>query len=278
MRLSRFGSGLGILAMLLLLIVTYVFLYIPIVHVGLASVSTNTMWPYPPRWTVKAYTALAGNRVYLDALVNSLLIGAATAAISTALATAAIFGLLRYPGRHRGKLMLLYIAPLFLADILIGISSLVFMQLFLGLGGNLFAAIAANSVRCFSYAFLIIAVQLYRYDWRLNDAAMVFGATPLAAFREITLPLAAPALFSAALSTFILSFNNLEISFYLLGATPTLPSVAWGTLRYGIRPELFALTTIINLAVIAAFVATLILLRYDRRRRATQASTVRGIT
>lgn len=50
--------------------------------------------------------------------------------------------------------------------------------------------------------------------------------------------------------TFIMAFNNLEISFYLLGATPTLPSVAWGALRYGAKPELYAPATAVNLVVI----------------------------
>lgn len=260
-----------------LLAVTYLFLYMPILHVALASVSSNTMWPYPPRWTTSAYTALFENRVYQGAFVNSLIIGAVTAVISTGLAGAAIFGLLRHPGPNRLRLVLIYVAPLFIADILLGISSLVFTSLFLGMGGNLFSAIGANAVRCFTYAFFIIAVQLYRYDWRLNDAAMVFGASPLRTFFEVTLPLAAPALFSAFLTTFILAFNNLEISFYLLGATPTLPSVAWGTLRYGLRPELYALTTAINVLVVIAFAIVLLLLRANRHRRMARVSAATSL-
>ena len=50
-----------------------------------------------------------------------------------------------------------------------------------------------------------------------------------------------PGLANAFLISFILAFNNLEISFYNLGAIPTLPSVAWGSLRFGLGPELFAL-------------------------------------
>jgi ABC-type spermidine/putrescine transport system permease subunit II len=278
MRFSLHAPSLWIGFTAILLCVTYAFLYVPIVHVAMASVSSNTMWPYPPRWTTAAYTALIHNRVYLEALINSVIVGFATAALSTGLATVAIFGMMRYPGRHRGKLLLLYLAPLFVADIVLGISTMVFTNLFMGIGGNLAMAILANAVRCFTYAFLIIAVQLYRYDWRLNDAAMVFGATPMRAFREVTLPLASPALFSAALSTFILSFNNLEISFYLLGATPTLPAVAWGTLRYGIRPELFAMTTLINIAVIFGFAVILISLRVGRHRRLARVEEMRGLT
>ena len=65
----------------------------------------------------------------------------------------------------------------------------------------------------------------------------------------------------AFLVWFILAFNNLEISFYNLGAVPTLPSVAWGTLRHGIEPELYALATLVNLAVFVLLIVLYLLLR-----------------
>ena len=52
-----------------------------------------------------------------------------------------------------------------------------------------------------------------------------------------------------------LAFNNLEITFYNLGAIPTLPSVAWGSLRFGLGPELFALAALVNAFVFAIFAA-----------------------
>ncbi|HEY9215321.1 MAG TPA: ABC transporter permease subunit, partial [Ancylobacter sp.] len=150
---------------------------------------------------------------------------------------------------------------LFVAEILIGIASLIFNGLVLELQGNLVSAILANTVHCFSYALLIIATQLYRYDWRLNDAAMVFGASPARTFFEVTLPLIWPGLLGAFIVTFIMAFNNLEISFYLLGATPTLPSVAWGALRYGVKPELYALATAVNAIVFTILIVMFVLMR-----------------
>ena len=122
----------------------------------------------------------------------------------------------------------------------------------LGLPGNLPSAILANATYGLSFAFLVILAQLVRYDWRLDEAAMVFGARPLRTFWEVTLPSIWPAVLGAFLVSFILGFNNFEISFYNLGAVPTLPTVAWGTLRHGIEPELYALATLVNLAVFVA--------------------------
>ncbi|MCI0431540.1 MAG: hypothetical protein L0210_13500, partial [Rhodospirillales bacterium] len=72
------------------------------------------------------------------------------------------------------------------------------------------------------------------------------------------------------LVSFILAFNNLEISFYNLGAVPTLPTIAWGTLRHGIEPELYALASIVNALVFLIlitlyFLARLGLVRFGAR-------------
>ena len=79
--------------------------------------------------------------------------------------------------------------------------------------------------------------------------------------REVTLPTIWPSIFGAFLISFILAFNNLEISFYNLGAIPTLPSVAWGSLRFGLGPELFAIAAMTNALVFAVFAAMYVLMR-----------------
>ncbi len=247
-----------------ILLLSYVFLYLPIVHIGLAAFSRNFTFPYPPRWTLATFDRLVANSLYQSAFGNSVILGACTAVLTTLLAAAATLGLIRGIGWSKSAFLILFVAPLFVAEILIGISSLILNGLFLGIPGNLVSAVLANTVHCFSYALLIIATQLYRYDWRLDEAAMVFGATPIRTFFEITLPLIWPGLLGAFIISFILSFNNLEISFYLLGATPTLPSVAWGALRYGVKPELYALATAVNLFVILCLIVMFVLMRTGR--------------
>ena len=231
----------------------YVFLYAPILYVVYTSFAADIVWPFPPAFTLSAYSDLFESSLYGEALSNSLKLAFGSATISTLLASGGAIAVLRYRSRRRGLVLFLFIAPLFVADLLIGISILAFNARVLGMPGNLLSAMAANAVQGTAFGFLIILAQLVRYNWNMDDAAMVFGAGPVRCFAEITLPTIWPSLFGAFLISFILAFNNLEISFYNLGAIPTLPSVAWGSLRFGLGPELFALAALVNLFVFAVF-------------------------
>jgi ABC-type spermidine/putrescine transport system permease subunit II len=252
----------AIIAMGALLVGVYVFLYAPIFYVIYTSFAADIVWPFPPSFSTTSYSDLFASSLYGAALHNSLLLGIGSALLSTVLATGGAIGVLRYRARWRGLALLLFLAPLFVADLLIGISTLAFNARVLDLPGNLYSAIAANAIPGTSFAFLIILSQLVRYDWAMDEAAMVFGAGPLRCFLEITLPTIWPCLLGAFLISFILAFNNLEISFYNLGAIPTLPSVAWGSLRFGLGPELFALAALVNFIVFAIFAIMYLLMRY----------------
>jgi len=244
-----------------LLNLLYVFLYAPIFYVVFVSFSEDIVWPFPLSLTSHAYTDLFSNSLYADALANSLILGVGSGIISTAIATAGVIGILRYPSKRRTLIIVIFLSPLFVAELLIGISSLAFNSRILGLPGNMFSAIAANAVEGIAFSFLIILSQLVRYDWQMDEAAMVFGARPARCFWEVTLPTIWPSLLGAFLISFILAFNNLEISFYNLGAIPTLPSVAWGSLRFGLGPELFALAALTNGFVFLIFAVMYVLMR-----------------
>jgi spermidine/putrescine transport system permease protein len=74
-------------------------------------------------------------------------------------------------------------------------------------------------------------------------------------------PFVFPAVLGVFLVSFILGCNDFEISFCNLGAVPTLPTVAWGTLRHGIEPELHALATLVNALVFVVLFVLYFLLR-----------------
>ena len=256
----------SILLQIFVLIALYVFLYLPILYIVYLSAQVDSVWPFPADFTWEHYISLWQQKDYTVGLINSLIIGIGTGIISCVLATMAAVGILKYRVKSSKLIAGLYLSPLFIAHILIGISSLMFNKTLLGLPGNVISAILANTTYTTAFAFLVVLAQLARYDWRLDEAAMVFGATPKATFREITFPLVWPAIFGAFIVSFLLSFNNLEISFYNLGATPTLPTLAWGSLRYGVSQELYALAALINVAVFAFLGGLYFLLKTGRVR------------
>lgn len=256
------GDRLGTALSGVLMVSLYVFLYAPIVYIAFVSISANTAWPFPAKFSLEGFKLLLGGRAYQDALWNSIIIGLGTAAIATLLATLGAIAVLKYNSRWRFMIVIMFICPLFTAELLVGISSLVFNRQILGLSGNTISAILSNAVHALAFAFLIVLAQLLRYNWRLDDAAMVFGARPLRCFWEITLPNIWPAVLGAFIISFIMGFNNLEISFYNLGASQTISTAAWGSLRHGMRPELPALATLVNIVVLTVFVVIFLLMRY----------------
>jgi ABC-type spermidine/putrescine transport system permease subunit II len=247
------------------LVVVFAFLYMPIVHILFASLSTRPNFPYPPEFNVASYVRLSTNTVYQSAFSNSLILASCTALLSTVLGFLATVGVLRFGGRRALIYAIFFAAPLFVSEILLGISSMALYYLLFELQGNMLTAIIANTVHCFSFCFLIMAAMLYKYDWRMNEAAIVCGATPLRSFVEVMLPMTWPGIMGSLITAFVLSLNGLDISFYLLGATPTMPSVAWGALRYGVKPELYALSTLINFTVFLLIIGLLLSIKLKRK-------------
>ena len=251
-----------------ILIMAYAFLYMPIVHILFASLSTHPNFPYPPEFNSAAIVRLDNNSIYQSAFVNSVIIASCTAVLATVMGFLATVGVLRYAGKRA-----LFYAIFFAGTVVrvgnparhlqhVAVLSRVRAQ------GNMVTAIIANAVHCFSFCFLILAAMLYKYDWRMNEAAIVCGASPLRAFFEVMLPLTWSGILGSLIVAFVLSLNGLDISFYLLGATPTMPSVAWGALRYGIKPELYALSSIINVLVFFAIAVLYIFIRRDKKVQA----------
>ena len=232
-----------------MLVALYLFLYAPIAYIIYQSISKSIAWPFPFKFSLRGYELLWVGRTYHEALYNSLVLGIGSAVLCTIFATLGTMAVLKYRSRWRRVVVMTYLAPLFVASLLIGVSSLIFNRQVLDLPGNMVSAIIANALPGTAFAFLIMLAQLVRYDWRMDEAAMVFGAKPLRCFWEITLPNIWPAMLGAFIISFIVAFNNLDISFYNLGATQTLPSVAWGSLRHGLGPELPALAALVNAAV-----------------------------
>ena len=144
-----------------LLAFLYFFLYFPIFFIIYVSFVYNTVWPFPPEFTWEWYQRLWIMSDFHLGFLNSLLIGIGTGVLASIFAASAAIGLLKYKSRLRGLFIVLYLSPLFVAGILIGISSLMFHRNILGLPGNLISAILSNTPPALSFAFLVILAHTY---------------------------------------------------------------------------------------------------------------------
>jgi len=96
------------------------------------------------------------------------------------------------------------------------------------------------------YAFLIVRSRLYLFDETLEDAAMTLGADRLVTFREITLPQIAPAIITAMVLSFVISFGEFTASqFWVQRETTTVPVVIYSMVRTTITPKVNVLATLV---------------------------------
>jgi putrescine transport system permease protein len=130
----------------------------------------------------------------------------------------------------------------------------------------------AHVTASLAYVAIVVEARLAGSGTTLEEAAMDLGATPLRAFRRVTLPLMAPALLSGWLLAFTLSLDDVVIASFVSGpGASTLPMVVFSMLHLGATPELNALAT-----VILGGVATVLLVALFVMRRGAGASGFGG--
>lgn len=208
------------------------------------------------RWTLEWYRRLLNDSLVLDAFKMSIYVGIWSTIGSTVLGTMAALALTRsrFPGRKIFD-VLTYI-PLIMPEIVMGLSLLIwFVLIQLTLGS--FSVILAHITFSISYVIITVKARLHGFDEALEEAARDLGATPWQIFWRITFPLIWPGIFSGALIAFTLSFDDFLITFFTAGVgADTLPLKIYSMIKFGVTPEINALSTLM-LAVTLFFVLIL---------------------
>lgn len=228
-------------------------LYAPIAVMVLFSFNAS---PYL-KWTgftLDWYAELFRRHEIRDALWNTLILAAISTTLATVLGTLAA---LAARDRFRGKK--LYVAlvslPVTVPDIVLAIAV---FSLFRALGVPLSVVTAAFAHATFNLAYvaLIVSARLEGLDRSLELAGRDLGCTAWGAFWRVTFPAILPAVASGALLAFTLSFDDFVITYFTVGAgNPTLPVLIYSMVRFGVTPEINAISTIllaVSLALIAA--------------------------
>src|SRR3954447_5069856 len=202
-----------------------------------------------------------------EALVTSLKLATASTVIATAIGTLMALALVRHKFRGRTMSNLLIILPMATPEVVIGASLLslfIYYSFSLGFETLLLAHVT------FSISFLVVVVRsrLIGFDRHLEEAAADLGATPLGAFRYVTLPLLAPGIMAAALLAFALSIDDFVISNFNSGTTVTFPLYVYGVSLRGIPVQVNVLATMLFMLTVVAAIAVLIQQRRAERMAA----------
>jgi spermidine/putrescine transport system permease protein len=229
----------------------YAFLYIPLLIVVVYSFNDSRLNAEWVGFTFDWYDKLFHNQDMLLAAGNSLLIGLTASAVSTVLGTMAGMAMYRYRPR---LLSVLVLAPIAIPEILMGVSLLIFFVL-LNFTLGLVSVALAHIAFCIGFVAIVVRSRLAGMDESLTEAARDCGASPLNAFRYVTLPLIMPGVIAGALMAFTLSIDDFVITFFTAGAgTVTLPLQIYSMIKIAVTPEVNAVSTLLMLLTLALII------------------------
>lgn len=238
------------------LVIILLFLYAPIATMMILSFNdskSRTLWG---GFTTKWYTQMFESPAIMDALYNTLLIAFISALAATILGTLAAIGISSMKRTPKNIVMGLNNIPILNSEIVTGIS---LMLTFIAFGISLgFKTILIAHIT-FNVPFVILSVmpklkQTSRYTY---EAALDLGAGPLQAFFKIVFPDILPGVLSGFLMGFTMSLDDFIITHFTRGAgINTLSTLIYSEVRRGIKPSMYALSTIIFVTVLALLLIT----------------------
>jgi len=221
------------------------FLYTPIAVLVAMSLNSSRYNRLPFEFTAKWYQALFADETLIGATRNSILIALVTGAVCVVLATMLVLGAQALSKKSRGLIQSATLLPLTIPWLIMGLSLLLMIRA-LGFNKSLFFVLAGHIAISMPYSVLVLQARMQSLDPALEDASGSLGAGPLTTFRRITLPVLAPAMVSGGFLSFMISFDNFVISYFLMpSGISTLPIEIQSAIKFGFTPEINAVSTII---------------------------------
>ncbi|HEX2195226.1 MAG TPA: ABC transporter permease [Candidatus Limnocylindria bacterium] len=239
-------------------------LYLPIAVLFVFSFNDSPVLTFPlDELTLRWYGEVFSDEALLEAARNSLVVGAGSATVATALGFAVSVAFTRFRFRGRRPLLAVSVLPLVVPFIVLGVSLFLLFS-FLDVPRSLATIAAGHSIVAMPFATLILLSRMGGMDAALEDAAMDLGATYPSTLRRVVLPLVGPSLASAWLTCFIVSFDEVAIALFLAGGDPTFPVFLYGQLRFAQRlPVLIAMAVLL---MVGTLTLTLMAFALARKR------------
>ena len=251
-----------------------IFLYAPIFTMMVLSFNntkSRTLWGgFTTRW----YSEMFESQAIMAALYNTLLIAFISALVATIIGTVAAIGISSMKKVPRTIVMGINNIPMLNSDIVTGISlMLAFIAFGISLGFKtiLIAHISFN----IPYVILSVMPKLKQTSRNTYEAALDLGASPLQAFFKVVFPDILPGVLSGFLMAFTMSLDDFIITHFTKGAgINTLSTLIYSEVRRGIKPSMYALSTLIFATVLILLLIT----NFSPEASGSSAASKNGVT
>ena len=245
--IDRLLSHLGALTQLTVYLTA---LLPPLIVVGAALTAGNSMSFPPDGLSLRWFEAAFQSAPFMTALMTSLQLAVATMLLSLVIGFAAAYGIDRHRFAGRGTLQALALSPLIVPAVVLGIGLLQFLTV-VGLGQTFIGLLIGHVVITLPYVVRTLTTSLLLLDRSCEEAAYNLRAGPLTVLRRVTLPLLLPALVSAGIFAFVISFGNITLSIFLgFAGAETLPVQIFTYVEHSYDPTLAAVSTLVILMTV----------------------------
>ena len=258
----------------ILTILIFIFLYIPMAVLIVASFNTGKDIAHFEGFTLHRYVELFQDEHLLNLLRNSLVVSILATAVSTVFGTVAAVGIHNLKPKMRKVVMSLTNIPMTNPDIVTGVSlSLLFVFVGTKMLGQrdaltFWTLLIAHITFSLPYVILNVMPKLQQMDNSLTDAAMDLGCTPRQAFFKVTLHEIMPGIVSGAIMAFTMSLDDFVISYFVSGLDfVTLPVEIYSYTKKPIQPKIYAMFTLLfGLIFVLMVTMNLLQIRADRQK------------
>ena len=263
-----------------LTVLIFIFLYIPMAVLIVASFNTGKDITHFDGFTFNQYLELFKDDNLLNLLANSLIISSLATATATVFGTVAAVGINNLKPRLRKVAMSLTNIPMTNPDIVTGVSlSLLFVFVGSKLLGQresltFWTLLIAHITFNLPYVVLNVMPKLHQMDSSLVDAAMDLGCTPIQSFFKVTLHEIMPGIITGAIMSFTMSLDDFVISYFVTGmGFTTLPVEIYSYVKKPIQPKIYAMFTLLFVLIFLLMVAMNILqLRGEQNKKRSRGA------
>lgn len=230
--------------------IVLVVMYLPIVLLVIYSFNESKISSVWGGFSIKWYQQLFRDKEMFKALWNSIVLGVSSSVCAAVIGTLGAFGMTKIKCKANGVMEYLSTLPIMIPEIILAMVFLAFFSL-LGLPFGMTTLILGHTAFCIPYCFMLVKARLVGMDASLAEAARDLGASEWQVFRDITLPLIAPAIASGMVLSFAMSFDDVIISLFVTGVNVnTLPIRVYTQIKTGVTPEINALCSLMLLATL----------------------------
>jgi putative spermidine/putrescine transport system permease protein len=236
-------------------VLVYAILLFPLLVVVTISFTSGAGVDFPPPgWSLRWFEYIAHRPEFVSGAINSLILAVVATILALILGIVASLAMVRYQFRFKPAFEALFLAPLVVPSLIIGVALLYFFSL-IGFVDSFQRLVLAHLILVVPYTIRSISASLYGLDSSYEEASRVMGAGEWRTFQKVLLPMMRPGLVVAALFAFIVSFDNFNLSIFLInGNTVTLPVRIFTYLGFQFDPSIAAISTVLLIATVAVLV------------------------